>query len=331
MKVIAMEDKIECYDLYIPVGRACRTAHHLTLNELRNEAYPLDWMMAYSLDTVIHLFKTKFVDFFVNIEEDNIGGDNKNRRIKDITNNIVSIHHFPRNVEVEKAKTEFLAKMNKRFKKLDDKLEKAKRVVLICNRTDTIEKLQIFLKEFSTLYPHLEIKLINIREDENVEVNSYNTKQYVVTDFLSIEEYCFNDMFNTISNEEADWRGNVEVWGHILKGYYNKNNFEIMQKVKMENRNLVIYGAGKRCLTLLDKFDKYNIKIKGIAVTDLFNNPLSIRQYPVKTIEKYDKDDTIVISLADRDEAKIIQNTLFAKGYCNIFFVNDCYVLEKAF
>jgi len=84
------------YDVYISVGIACRPAYHLKLNNLRDEAYPLDWQMEYSLHTVIHLFKTKFVDFFVNLEEDDAGGDSKNRRIKDITNNIVSVHHFPR-------------------------------------------------------------------------------------------------------------------------------------------------------------------------------------------------------------------------------------------
>jgi|GEM_PF-2015385 len=322
---------MESYDIYISVGGACRPAHHLTVNDLRNEAYPLDWQMAYSLDTVIHLFKTKFVDFFIDIEEDNIEWKGTHRWIKDIKNNIISMHHFSRDIEVEKAQKEFLQQMHKRFKRLDDKLEEAKRVVLICNRTDTIEKLQFFLKEFSALYPHLEIKLINMRNDEKAEVNSYNIKQYIVSDYLSIEEYIFNDTFNTFTKEKADWRGNVEIWRNVLKNYYNKNNFEIMQKVKMENTDFVIYGAGKRCLDLLYKFEKYNIKIKGIAVTDTFNNPKSIRQYSVKIIEKYDKDDTIVISLADKEEAKIIKNTLLTKGYNNVYFVNDYYILEKAF
>ncbi len=322
------------YDLYISVGGACRPAYHLQANDLRNEAYPLDWQMEYSLDTVIHLFKTQFVDFFVDIEEDNNRGDSKYRWINDTTNNIVSIHYFSRNIEVEKAQKKFLEKMSKRFKNMDDKLEKAKRVVLICNRTDTIEKLQLFLKEFSLLYPHLEIKLINIRNNEEMEINSYNMKRYVLSDCLSIEEYSFNDTFNGFTQERADWRGNMEIWGNILNNYYNKHRFEcfrIMQKIKDENKELVIYGAGKRCLDLLYRFDKYDIQIKGIAVTDTHNNSQSIRQYGVNAIEKYDKDDTIVISLKDRYEAEIIKNTLLSKGYYNLYFVNDKLNLEKAF
>ena len=325
---------MDFYDLYISVGGACRPAYHLQVNDLRNEAYPLDWMMAYSLDTVIHLFKTKFIDFFVDIEEDNIGGDKNSRRIKDVTNNIISIHHFPRDMEVKKAQKEFLVKMNKRVKNLDAKLENAKSVVLICNRTDTIEKLQFFLKEFSSLYPHLEIKLINIRNDEEMDVNSYNMKRYVLSDCLSIEEYCFNDTYNSFTQARADWRGNMGIWGDILNNSYNKHraqSVEIMQKIKDENKALVIYGAGEKCIDLLYRFDKHDIQIKGIAVTDTLNNPKSIRQYSVNVIEKYDKDDTIVICLKDRDEAEIIKKTLLSKGYYQLYFGNDKLVLEKAF
>ena len=103
-----------------------------------------------------------------------------------------------------------------------------------------------------------------------------------------------------------------------------------MQKVKSEDKPLVIYGAGKRCLDLLYKLDKYDIQIKGIAVTDASNNSQSIRQYSVNPIEKYDKCDAIAISLRDRDEAETIKNTLLAKGYTNLYFVSDNLVLVKA-
>lgn len=265
------------YDLYMSIGLACRPAYHLQINDLRNEAYPLDWQMEYSLDTVIHLFKTKFIDFFVDIEENNIERKSEHRWIRDITNNIISIHHFSRNIQVREAQKEFLQQTKKRFKNLDDKLEKAKRVLLICNRADTIEKFQLFLKEFSLLYPHLEIKLINIRNNEDLETNSYNMRQYVLSDNLSIEEYSFNDTFNNSTHETFDWRGNVEIWRDILSNYYNKHGFEIMQKVKDEYNDIVIYGAGKKCLDLLYKLEKHNIQIKGIAVTDTLNNPEVIR------------------------------------------------------
>lgn len=102
-----------------------------------------------------------------------------------------------------------------------------------------------------------------------------------------------------------------------------------MQKIKNENKSLVIYGAGKRCLDLLDKFDKYSIRIKGIAVTDISNNPSVIRQYDVNIIEKYDKNDMIVISLTDRNEAEKTKNALISKGYHKLYFLNEHLTIEN--
>lgn len=308
--------KMYYYDLYMSVGNACRPAYHLALNDLRNEAYPLDWQMEYSLDTVIHLFKTKFSDFFVDIEEEAVEFEAACRPVKDVKNNIISIHHFPRNIELEKAQEEFVKRMKKRFERLDGELGGAKRVALICNRTDSLEELQAFLKKFWVLYPHLEIKLINIRNDEGGEGSSYIAKEYEINDSLSIEEYIFNDTVNNITGETADWRGNIGIWRDILKNYCNKykqHNIEIIQNVKKENKTFVIYGAGNRCFVLLNKFFNYNIKIKGIAVTDTSNNPKLIGKYEVNVIEKYDKDDTIIISLEDRKEAELIKKTILEK------------------
>lgn len=318
------------YDLYIPIGGACRPAFNLIMNDLRSESYPLDWQFGYSLDTVLHLFKTKFEDFFVDIKEDNAEWDGEHRWIKDIKNNIISIHHFSREIEIENAQKDFLQKMHKRFEKLNVKLEKARRIVLICNRTDTIEKFEIFLKEFSKIYPHLEIKLINMRNNEKMKQNLYESKLYVVSDSLFIEEYILNDSFNSFAQEEADCRGNVELWGDILNNYFNDYKLQIMQKKKTELDIVVIYGAGKRCLDLLYKFGKSNIHIKGIAVTDIAKNPRSIRSYGVDVIEKYNKEDKIIISLEDRKEAVAIKNVLWEKGYHNLYYINNSYILEKA-
>lgn len=321
----------ECYDIYVSIGEACRPVYHLLINGLRAEAYPLDWQMGYSLDTVIHLFETKFVDFFVEIEE-NKEWDGENRWINDIKNKIAAIHYFSRNASVEMGQKEFLKKMNKRFTRLDEKLNKAKSAVLICNRTDDLEKLQQFLEKFSTLYPHLIIKLINIRNNENLQENFCDAKQYLISEHLSIEEYSFNDSINSITNEKADWHGNVGMWREVLKKYDvvdDVYNAQFIKNIKNNKDSLIIYGAGERCWDLLNQFDRYNITIKGVAVTDIFNNPKTIRQYEVNVIEKYDKRDVIIISLAGRIEAEKIRDVLVSKGYNNIYLYCKNGVIEK--
>lgn len=317
-----MEAIMECYDLYISMGYMCRTAYYLKMHDLRIESYPLDWMYGYSLDTVIHLFKTKFEDFFAEIEDESSDWDGHCRKVRDTKNNIVSIHHFPWDKEAMQMQKEFLEKMKRRFKSMDDKLSKAKRVVLLSNREDSIDKLQYILKEFSNIYPHLEIKLINIRNNEEMDTDSCDKKTYVVNEKLSIEEYSFNDAYDTYIQEKAVWRGNADAWRGVLKNYYNDNRLEIMQKLKTE-KNLVIYGAGESCMHLVYKFELYDIKIKGIAVTDVSKNPKSIIQYDVNVIEKYDKNDKIIISLKDRQIAEMIKDMLLAKGYYNLYLIND--------
>lgn len=249
------------------------------------------------------------------------GGTPKNRRIKDIKNNIVSIHHFPNEIPIEKSQEVFLQQMNKRFQRLDENLNKAKKIVLIGNRIEKAEELGIFLTKFSALYPHLEICLLNMRNDDMMDAASYHRNFCEIDEKLTLEEYSFLDTWDCFTHERAGWKGNRGMWTKILSSYYNYHKLEVMKK--LENENLVIFGAGKRCMDLLNKFETYNLKIKGIAVTDVLKNPKKIRGYDVDRIEKYEKSDFVIVSLADRKEAENIKNDLIGKGYGNLCFVGQ--------
>lgn len=63
----------------------------------------------------------------------------------------------------------------------------------------------------------------------------------------------------------------MEISGLILKKY-NLFNCGVIQNIKNESKSLVIYCAGERCSDLLNIYDKYDIQIKGIVVTDIMNN-----------------------------------------------------------
>lgn len=200
---------------------------------------------------------------------------------------------------------------------------------MICCRKDTVEQFEIFIKKFSLLYPQLELKLINIRDSVDIDGDGYDIKQYMVDAHLSIDDYYVNNDFNSYTQEKAGWSGNDGLWGLILEKYTCEYKNKILQKVRVENEDVVIYGAGGRCLELLYKFNRYNINVKGIAVTDTKNNPQIIRNYKVDVIEKYNKEDKIVISLKDRREADKIKNTLWIMGYHNLYFVNNGCFWEK--
>ena len=67
------------FGVIFSIGSACKPAYQLKCNHLRPFAAPLDYQMEYSLRTVLHLFQTKFEDFFLNIEED-FGGGGSDRK-----------------------------------------------------------------------------------------------------------------------------------------------------------------------------------------------------------------------------------------------------------
>jgi hypothetical protein len=58
------------FDIILSTGIACRTAYYLKKHGLRPFSNPLDWMMSYSLDATIHLYKSRFTDFFEDFEKD---------------------------------------------------------------------------------------------------------------------------------------------------------------------------------------------------------------------------------------------------------------------
>lgn len=199
------------FDIFLPIGRNCQPAFHLNESGLRFEAYPLDWQTGFSLDSVYQLFASQFIDFFQNIAEDESKGwEGKNRWIVDTKNQVISIHHFPRDVDIFVQQRQFRDKMKKRFMRLQNRLENSCNLALVSNRVDTIEQIQDFLQRFSKLYPHLAMMLINIRNDEEMDSSTFTMRHYQVgkNDLL---DYRLNDTFNSETQEKFDWKGNTKI------------------------------------------------------------------------------------------------------------------------
>ena len=122
-------------------------------------------MGAYSLDTVLHLFREKFNDFFTEYEVDreNPKGAAGMLRVWDTKNHIRTIHHIPDNMWLSSSYPQFKEKMNTRAARLETRLQSASSIILVSERTESKDEMSAFLKSFSDIYPHLKIKLINLR------------------------------------------------------------------------------------------------------------------------------------------------------------------------
>ena len=213
----ALDDNYYC-DFILSIGPHCRPAINLRINHLREFSSPLDWMMSYSLNTVIHLFKDNFNDFFSTYEVDieNPKGATGMLRVNDTNNHIVSIHHFPESMGVNSSYPQFREKMNARAKRLTTCLQNASYIVLISDRTDSNEDMITFLRSFSEIYPNLKIRLINMRHDEKMPYDTYRQELIFHNDLLSYIEYTLNDTEQGVRIAA----GNTFVWSKILSKYY---------------------------------------------------------------------------------------------------------------
>ncbi len=296
-------------DFILSLGPACRPAEHLRQHDLRHLACPLDWQMGYSLATVLHLYQTSFSDFFIQIEQDKQQPLLKgHRRINDLKNGIISIHHFSADKPIEEEQTHFLKLMHDRYINMHNEILKAERIGLVCNRRDSIEELKHFLLQFGAIYPNHQIVLINIRNQKEV---TFQSKQYDINDRLWIIEYEFQDI-----NEDGDdyinnpnaWKGNVSAWNRVMEDIRISTPY-LLQKLNMldySDKNIIIYGAGIFATKLIQWLQRYHINIFGIAVSNTDNNPPEVQGIPVKGISEYsDIADQCIVIIAVQIERKI--------------------------
>ncbi len=220
---------MERFDLCIPIGRSCRPASHLINHGLRREAFPLDWIICWPIQSLPHLFETDFSDFFAEIREgDEKSEDVSHRVVHDNKNNLISMHHFPKALSLEEGAERFRAIMIPRAEKMKEKLENAETLLLLCNRNNSMDSLKSFLEAFSNIYPHLTVRLVNIRNIKPywfLKIKSRFKRQARISNKASITEYLFSDNIDIRTGQKYDWRGNTPMWDMILSQYALTNRF----------------------------------------------------------------------------------------------------------
>ncbi|MCD0469230.1 DUF1796 family putative cysteine peptidase [Flavobacterium sp. JAS] len=209
------------FDAIFSVGDACRPAYYLKQHDLRLCANPLDWMMSYSLDTVVHLYQSKFNDFFIDFIED----QQESHWFIDIKNNITSIHYK----EIGDDNKTFNRKMKKRFMRANKRLLKASNICFISNRNENSNVFSDFLNKMGNIYPG-KITLINIFYNNEIDgiisPIKHNKKQ--ISERLELIQYEFNDIHpngNDINSNPNYWIGNVYLWNKIIEQISIKKNF----------------------------------------------------------------------------------------------------------
>jgi hypothetical protein len=318
-------------DLILSIGPSCRPAINLRSNHLREFSSPLDWVGAYSLDTVLHLFRVKFNDFFTEYEVDreNPQGAPGKLRVWDTKNHIRTIHHIPENMWLSSSYPQFKEKMNTRAARLEARLQSASSIILVSEYTESKDDMSAFLRSFSDIYPHLKIKLINMRNDEEMPYDEFRQEVIFDDGILSYVEYILNDTEQGV--EKA--AGNTFVWSKILSKYYTPALDAIRNEwlqFRKNSEQVIIFGAGRRCVYILNWLSRIGMTIDGIAVSSMTDNPEEINRIKVKMYSSYSKDASIIISIEDKARSKQIRSKLYKQGYKNITFVDSYLKLINA-
>ena len=215
-KEIFNKEKFFICDFLLSIGKHCRPAIQLRNNDLRYFASPLDWIGGYTLDILLKLYKNNFENFFTNykIDYDKTAAPDS-IWVEDTYYDIFDMHHFKKDKNIDDYLPEFRNMMKKRADRLKKYFESLSSVVLVAERDETKEEMIDFLHSFSILYPNLNIRLINVRDDRNMDFKSYKENKYFDDGKLSYIEYILND---TDEGTETI-AGNNLVWKNVLSHY----------------------------------------------------------------------------------------------------------------
>lgn len=215
-------------DFILSLGPACRPAGHLKLNQLRYVSCPFDWMMNYSLKTVIKFLKQKNLNGFFEKHE-YMNRDSENCKVvKDIDNQIISKHSFPISMDIKEFYPTFIQIMNKRFQRLINIIENSEKITFLSNRNDVNEVKQ-FLFDFNELYENKNIVYINVEHSPELK-DSYEENIEQITENIRIHHVHFNDIH--INGDTKDnpryWLGNEECWKKLCSTLHLQNPQKIV-------------------------------------------------------------------------------------------------------
>lgn len=133
----------------------------------------------------------------------------------------------------------------------------------------------------------------------NDDTNIYKYLKYQYNKIYNNINNLSNDEINYINKNLNNKFSRFILWQILYKNKefgIDKKNIELMMKYK----NVILYGAGNIVKYMLDIFNKYNINLKGIAVTDKLNNPQNLYGhsiYEISELKDYSEECLVVVAL----------------------------------
>ena len=199
-------------DVWLSIGPNCRTISYLRDFGLTWFAAPSDWMIFPDLNTLLHMYRSRFFGFFKKIEEYQEPGEGPHRFLRDVRYDIACIHHVEKQVSLKEGRIRVRRRAILRAWKTTVVLKQARNIGLVGNWSASKEELCCFLKNFARMYPGRKITLYNLSHVPGE--TGYRKTETVLSPLLSLVEYFFDDTGEQGSPDE--WKGNREIWSQII-------------------------------------------------------------------------------------------------------------------
>ena len=158
----------------IPLGGTCSIAYQLKKNNLRNKAYPFDWVRISNLSNINHLLENNFDKFFLDLK---LVEFSKNFKVNNMNgsyiykNNFCKFYHDFDSKINDKNFLLFKEKYLRRINRFYEKIKNSKKILFIREEIGNLSenKIKKFLEIIDTFNSKLEFKLKIITINKKLE------------------------------------------------------------------------------------------------------------------------------------------------------------------
>ena len=211
------------YDLILPFGEACHTAHTLKRLKYRTMSCPFDWMYGLNFEGRFKIILNKFEGFFNKEDLEFVGIDAKCDNYKNTRTQLNFNHDFPQGVDFNEYYPIVAKKYERRITRVLEKLNKKSSILLLYIDLPTTkefignEKLKELFSQIKDVYPKSKIDLLYIKHNPDLKPKEVIYEK--LTENITIV-FCNN---KSTDPKVLEWQANYENTKQALKYVGIKN------------------------------------------------------------------------------------------------------------
>lgn len=191
--------------VFIPLGNSCSITYNLKINNLRQNAYPFDWVRVQNLNNITNLIQNNF-DGFLDINKYKFKSSSKKFNVNDnftsyiYSNNYCTFYHEFENYIEKLDMKDFIDKYTRRINRLINIIKSNKKIIFIREEYGDVKinKIYKFIDTIKKINPNINYYLVII-SSKNISFTDPKIKCFVsskpINDWRR-PEINWNEIFN---------------------------------------------------------------------------------------------------------------------------------------